>query len=492
MGYTIGKLLTEVALDIAKDAIIAAITAGVGLLNIFRKIAVYARKLIQGGAAKFVDSMNLDKVRKPKSTKERKVCLGIKGCFVENTPVLVFNKNYSDSYKINFKNTAKAMAACIPVVALPIQEVQLLDYAVVHETVNEQNNFVASTDEGLYLELLNESPYTSLEQLRRDKYELNDTDWYGVSFEQINGTSKCHFALHNDWINKQGYETEKVVVLSLPEQGINGLFRVTSIKHIIPQKKPNRDIGDGYNWKPVTALFEHYSNQVYDISFDNGEQLGVTYHHPIYSTTTGDWRLAGELNIGEEVLTISGNTKVIKSKKKEYAEIVYNLEVKEMHNFLVGNQGTVVHNSCASAGPCDWLWDVTHQYSNPATSNAGGWETAIEHIYYGHSHPIKKPGKSYFNELFDSESKLQDLVTEMTQDWAKYGKGEGTLVDLKDFGPNHRFLVDYASKPHLLDRNGFIGYVKDSSGNMVGTTMARVTLNKDFKVYNAFPSNTLQ
>lgn len=270
----------------------------------------------------------------------------------KDTPVLMAN-TFENTNQSRFKiSNAKslAVAAAMPIVAVPIQEVQLLDYAVAHETVNEQNNLIASTDEDLYLGLIGEDPYTSDQQRQRDKYEINDSDWYSVSFERVDGTSKCHFALHDIWIKRQGYEAEKVVVLNLPEQGINGQFRVTAIKHIIPQKKPLEDAGDGYDWRPVTGLFEHQSNQVYEINFDNGEELGVTYQHPIFSVTAGDWKLAGELEIGEEVLTKSGDATVTSSVKKGGSETVYNLEVQELHNFLVGEIEVVVHNSCVVGG----------------------------------------------------------------------------------------------------------------------------------------------
>jgi hypothetical protein len=32
----------------------------------------------------------------------------------------------------------------------------------------------------------------------------------------------------------------------------------------------------------------------------------VTYNHPIYSVTADDWRLAGELAVGETVMTLEG------------------------------------------------------------------------------------------------------------------------------------------------------------------------------------------
>ena len=270
------------------------------------------------------------------------------GC--KGTPVLVANKNYDSSINLFKISNAKslAVAAAMPIVAVPIQEVQLLDYAVAHETVNSTYGLTASVDDDIYLGLLDKDPYTSDQQRERDKYQLDDENWNAVVFVEVNGSSTAKLALHKDWIEKQSYEIDAVVNLNLPEQGISGPFRITSIRHILPQKQPvDEDESDDYNYKPVTALFTHVSDQVYDIDFDNGESLGVTYQHPIYSVTVGDWKLVGELEIGEEVLTKSGNTKVVSSSKKEESETVYNLEVNELHNFLVGESGVVVHNSCA-------------------------------------------------------------------------------------------------------------------------------------------------
>ncbi len=80
--------------------------------------------------------------------------------------------------------------------------------------------------------------------------------------------------------------------------------------------------------------------------------FGVISPHPIFSTTHNDWRLAGELEVGEKVLTYHaclpngmGEATVNKTEKKEGREAVYNLEIKDLHNFLVGDFGIVVHNS---------------------------------------------------------------------------------------------------------------------------------------------------
>ncbi|MFZ1749260.1 MAG: Hint domain-containing protein, partial [Saprospiraceae bacterium] len=281
-----------------------------------------------------------------------------------------------------FKNTGYGLAlAAMPIITpVPIQDVQLFDYALANKTVNSSYHLTASTSDNVYTDLMNGDPYTSQEQKLRDLYEINDTDWNAVSFEGVQSTSVCHLAMHQDWITNHGYVVNGIVNMNLPEQGISGPFKITSIKHILPQKKPESDPGDGYEWKPVTGLFIHHSDQVYDLTIsDEGRKssdtksldsagtatnriaastttLGVTYNHPIFSTTHNDWRLAGELEVGEKVLTYNaclpnglGEATVTKTEMKAGSEAVYNLEVKDLHNFLVGEFGVVVHNT----GLCD-------------------------------------------------------------------------------------------------------------------------------------------
>jgi len=108
------------------------------------------------------------------------------------------------------------------------------------------------------------------------------------------------------------------------------------------------DESDSYSYRPVTAIFTHVSDQVYNIDFDNGESVGVTFQHLIYSVTARDWRLAGDLEVGEEVLNKTGEATVICSEWQKESETVYNLEIKELHNFLVGGIGIVVHTSIAN------------------------------------------------------------------------------------------------------------------------------------------------
>ena len=103
--------------------------------------------------------------------------------------------------------------------------------------------------------------------------------------------------------------------------------------------------GEGFVFRPVTGIFIHESDDVWTLEFDSGDTLGVTAGHPIYSTTAQDWRLAGELRIGERVLTHAGSA-TLTGKRPAPAQRVYNLEVREVNNFLVTGVVVVVHNSC--------------------------------------------------------------------------------------------------------------------------------------------------
>jgi hypothetical protein len=254
----------------------------------------------------------------------------------------------STSNQFTLRNAVPAYAmAALPIISVPIQDVQLFDYAVAHKSVNASYGLQANNDDTY---VIGNDPYTSDQQRSRDQYEINDTDWNEVTFEQIDGTSKCKLALNYYWIEKNNYSVDAIVNMNLPEQGISGPFKITSIKHITPQKKPvDEDEADDYEYRPVTGLFVHQSNEVWKIKFDNGTELGVTNNHPIYSVSKGDWQHAGHLEIGEEVLAKGGNTKVASKERDLTVQPVYNLEVKDLHNFLVGDVGVVVHNLCNKA-----------------------------------------------------------------------------------------------------------------------------------------------
>lgn len=138
------------------------------------------------------------------------------------------------------------------------------------------------------------------------------------------------------------------------------------------------------------------------ITFDNKDTLGVTSSHPIFSTTHNDWRFAGELEIGEKVLTFDGEAAVTSVATDTTLQEVYNLEVKDLHNFLVGDLGVVVHNTCKN------FWSRKVKFSD-------GDAFAIDHIWDRHSFNNRKSGKTYFSNSM-TKQKIKDLVNEILND----------------------------------------------------------------------------
>mgnify|MGYP002361899030 CR=1 FL=1 len=328
----------------------------------------------------------------------------------KSTPILMAGT--ANQFSLRHSVPAYAMAALPLISPVPIQEVQLLDYAVAHKSVNSSYGLTANASDTY---VIGKDPYTSDEQRVRDQYEINDTDWHEVSFKEVNGLSSCKLALHQDWIESHDYMVDGIVNMNLPEQGISGPFKITSIRHIQPQKIPvDEDSDDDYEYRPVTGLFTHQSDDVFSIGFTNATSLGVTATHPIYSTTYHDWRLAGELEVGERVLTYKGEATVSSTEKRAGSETVYNLEVKDLHNFLVGDEGVVVHNSC---------WDEAAKVANGTIPKADIWAMRT------------------FPDIFKRGGIIEKIMRKSkyssSQGWKYTGVGDGGL------GKDNFWLVDF-------------------------------------------------
>jgi hypothetical protein len=332
-GYEVGKIVFELLIGIA--------TGGTSLaVSVTEQGALRMKTLLN--ALKEVNLNNVfagfwQRINNKSAGFKCKILYG--GCFSSGTPVFLATRR-----NLNKIGTL-TLAGALPITATPIQNVQLLDYAVAHETVNSTYDISASTDLAIHLNCADNDPFTSPQQRQRDQYKLDDTNWHEVIFEQVHGTSTAKLALHTDWITQNNYQLDAIVNMNLPEQGISGPFRITSIKRLLPQKRPeDEEAGKGFVFRPVTGIFIHESNDVWTLEFDSGD----TANHPIYSTTAQDWRLAGELAPGEQVLTHTGSA-TLTGKRPAPAQRVYNLEVRGVHNFLVAEVGVVVHNSCIEA-----------------------------------------------------------------------------------------------------------------------------------------------
>ncbi|MCB9278499.1 MAG: hypothetical protein H6562_06270 [Lewinellaceae bacterium] len=137
------------------------------------------------------------------------------------------------------------------------------------------------------------------------------------------------------------------VQIFLPEQGFCGIAGVTSlIPFRFNSPESEKIYPDGLQLSPITGTFTHTSENVWELIFDNADTILVTAAHPFYSLDAQDWRLAGELRLGERVQSKDNQGILTGASYLPGKYKVYNLEVRTNHNFLVGSSGLLVHNQC--------------------------------------------------------------------------------------------------------------------------------------------------
>ena len=100
IGYDIGKILYDILIDVA---ITAATGGSAGFMIVLNKLKTFARilKVNPRGFANLV-APKLDKIKNPKDAKSFKCAIGLGGCFVKDTPVLMAGNP--------FKNIATGVA----------------------------------------------------------------------------------------------------------------------------------------------------------------------------------------------------------------------------------------------------------------------------------------------------------------------------------------------------------------------------------------------
>lgn len=294
--------------------------------------------------------------------------------------------------------------------------------------------------------------YTSNQQSAMDKYKLDEINWFEVTFEEVFGESYWKLALHKDWIEKSGgYEVGESYHFNLPEQGIYGLSKVTGIKHIIPQKQPEPE--NEFYYKPVTGVFVHRSDDVIKLNFEGGASLEVTNNHPIYSSSKGEWVNADKLESGEKILCRKGEKFLNSIEKLNGVHLVYNLEIQDFHNFLVGQNGIVVHNNtfCNEALEkyISWIRGGRWSFVKPKNLKVG-----------------VKPGCS--------RCKRYHVLSK-----GPY-KGQKVWFDENNFPLLEQYVYKSNGTPVVFSNNALTGYLE----NILDVQTGKVVRTKDFKWAN--------
>jgi len=170
---------------------------------------------------------------------------------------------------------------------------------------------------------------------------------YKIVLEDLTGLgSKATLIRTASWMKREQIKVGEEIYVNLEQKNLQRYMKVTKIeKFFLESSKDNRNVNDFYELYPVTGIFVNHAKNVWQLAFENGDTLGVTAEHPIYSLTNQGWALAGDIMLGEEVMTHKGSA-ILESKERVLGEHkVYNLEVEGVHNFLVGEEGLVVHNA---------------------------------------------------------------------------------------------------------------------------------------------------
>lgn len=104
--------------------------------------------------------------------------------------------------------------------------------------------------------------------------------------------------------------------------------------------------------KRVSKTFVHQNTEVLRLKTD-GPEIDTTEIHPFYVLGRG-WTKAGELKIGDILLTLNGKEYTILEKEiLPNRQTVYNIEVDDYHTFFVGDDVVWVHNKCCECEPPD-------------------------------------------------------------------------------------------------------------------------------------------
>ncbi len=159
----------------------------------------------------------------------------------------------------------------------------------------------------------------------------------------------------------------------------NGLVNIEDIKVGDRVLSWDEETGE-YDYKPVSKTFINTTDEYVRLDI-GGEIIEATPKHP-FRTFDGQWIASAKLEVGQEVLSYTGEKQVVNNVELvEEETTVYNLEIEGWYTYLVGENGIVVHNECVVR---NWIQDnVRITFKLPT----GGWVTV--------SPNYKKPDGTY-------------------------------------------------------------------------------------------------
>ncbi len=123
----------------------------------------------------------------------------------------------------------------------------------------------------------------------------------------------------------------------------------------------------------VSEVFVHEVNELVELTI-NDSVIPTTANHPFYSADRCGWVEAGNLCVGEKVLSANGEAIVAYKNVIEIGPVnVYNFTVDNAHTYFVGEASVCVHNQCNTLG----------SKRNKAVSDA--WKQEVQNVKNGTS-----------------------------------------------------------------------------------------------------------
>lgn len=143
----------------------------------------------------------------------------------------------------------------------------------------------------------------------------------------------------------------------LGKKGMEPCFLVGTLVETINGLKPIEKVTNGemiitYDFllndfvsKRVINTFKNWCDDYYSVRIDNEETLLVTGNHMFWVESEQCWKTAKKLAVDD---LLKGRNSIVKIKEVIKIENgyndTYNLEIDELHYYLVGNNGILVHN----------------------------------------------------------------------------------------------------------------------------------------------------
>ncbi|MFN8707819.1 MAG: hypothetical protein ACK50J_14170, partial [Planctomyces sp.] len=161
--------------------------------------------------------------------------------------------------------------------------------------------------------------------------EIDPATWRAVRLHMIQHGVEYDLAFLRplSWLKSTGAVVGGSIPMELHEMGLNGPTRVVGIDPC-PIIEPD----DGTDRNVVTGTMAHPGTNIVYLDITGlDEPLGVTDTHPIWSETRQDFVVAGQLEIGEQFRTITGQTATLTRihPHRGPPEMVFNLEVDGQH-----------------------------------------------------------------------------------------------------------------------------------------------------------------